>query len=97
MKHNPDKTDKGDAELLGDLHRVGYLPEVWLAPLYLRDFRQLVRFRGQEVEQRKRLKYRIRAVLRQFRVVVPERFDLATKWSKAWLRDNLSFLQPHSQ
>lgn len=32
MRHNPDKTDKSDGELIADLTRVGYLPEVWLAP-----------------------------------------------------------------
>src|SRR5690606_25974144 len=32
MKQNPDKTDYGDARMLADLERVGYLPRVWLAP-----------------------------------------------------------------
>ncbi len=32
MRANPDKTDKSDGELIADLTRVGYLPEVWLAP-----------------------------------------------------------------
>ena len=32
MKGNPDKTDYSDARLLADLERVGYLPQVWLAP-----------------------------------------------------------------
>ena len=31
MKQGPDKTDWGDARLLADLIRVGYLPKVWLA------------------------------------------------------------------
>src|SRR5882762_3984756 len=38
MKPTPDKTDWGDARLLADLIRVGYLPKVWLAP---EDVRQL--------------------------------------------------------
>lgn len=32
LKQSPDKTDYGDARLLADLTRVGYLPRVWLAP-----------------------------------------------------------------
>src|SRR5512137_1009367 len=32
MKQNPDKHDYGDARMLSDLERVGYLPKVWLAP-----------------------------------------------------------------
>ena len=31
LKKSKDKTDFGDARLLADLLRVGYLPEVWLA------------------------------------------------------------------
>src|SRR3990167_2388819 len=37
MRHNPDKSDKSDAHLIADLGRVGYLPEVWLAPDAIRD------------------------------------------------------------
>jgi transposase len=32
MKQSPDKTDYSDARMLADLVRVGYLPQVWLAP-----------------------------------------------------------------
>lgn len=32
MRQSPDKHDWGDARLLADLERVGYLPRVWLAP-----------------------------------------------------------------
>ena len=38
MKQNPDKTDFGDARLLADLLRVGYLPKVWLAPEEIRQY-----------------------------------------------------------
>jgi transposase len=30
MKNSPDKHDYGDAHILADLQRVGYLPKVWL-------------------------------------------------------------------
>ena len=45
MKQNPDKTDFTDARILADLHRVGYLPKVWLAPREIRELRRIVRFR----------------------------------------------------
>ena len=59
MKQNPDKTDFGDARLLADLLRVGYLPKVWLAPERLRRLRRLVRYRRQLVDQRRNVKLRI--------------------------------------
>lgn len=87
MRHNPDKTDKSDAYLLSDLNRVGYLPFVWLAPETLRDLRTLVRYRKQLVEQRKEVKLRIRSMLRQQRVRMPEGFKgLWTKRGIGWLK-----------
>jgi len=56
MKQNPDKTDFSDARLLADLLRVGYLPKVWLAPAELRELRRLVRYRQQQVDQRRNVK-----------------------------------------
>lgn len=37
MKRSPDKTDYGDARILADLQRVGYLPSVWLPPRKIRE------------------------------------------------------------
>ena len=81
MKGSPDKTDFGDARLLADLTRVGYLPRVWLAPPYLRELRLLVRYRQQHVNQRRSIKLRISALLREYRLKpgVPIR-----SWTKAW-------------
>lgn len=59
LKKSPDKTDFTDARLLADLERVGYLPQVWLAPKKLRDLRQLVRFRQQLVNERRNVKLRV--------------------------------------
>jgi hypothetical protein len=53
MKQNPDKTDYGDARLLADLMRVGYLATVWLAPEHIRELRKLVRYRRQMVDERR--------------------------------------------
>lgn len=80
MKQNPDKTDFTDAHLLADLERVGYLPRVWLAPQEVRELRRLVRYRQQLVDDRRDIKLRISALLRDQRV----RFDGANPWTKRW-------------
>jgi transposase len=81
MKQNPDKTDYSDARLLADLLRVGYLPKVWLAPERLRRLRRLVRYRMQLVDQRRNVKLRVRALLRENRVKAQD----YSPWTKAWL------------
>ena len=82
IKQSPDKTDFSDARLLADLERVGYLPKVWLAPQSIRELRRLVRFRQQLAEQRRRVKLRVRALLRDQRVPPPADIN---PWTKAWL------------
>jgi transposase len=79
MKQTPDKTDWGDARVLADLVRVGYLPKVWLAPEDVRQLRALVRYRQQLVDRRRAIKLRITALLRDARVEEP-----CARWSKAW-------------
>ena len=68
MKQGPDKTDYSDARLLADLVRVGYLPKVWLAPVEVREMRLLVRYRQQQVNQRREIKLRMGAILREQRI-----------------------------
>ena len=82
MKSSPDKTDYGDAHLLADLTRVGYLPRVWLAPARLRELRRLVRYRYQLVQLRRNAKLRIGALLRDHRV---GRFE-GSSWTQKWQR-----------
>ena len=82
MKQNPDKSDYGDARLLADPLRVGYLPKVWSAPERLR---RLVRYRRQLVDQRRNVKLRIRAVLRENRLKPSQPMSLWTKRWLAWL------------
>jgi transposase len=67
---------------LADLERVGYLPKVWLAPENIRELRRLVRYRGQLVQERRNVKLRIRALLRDHRVKPTED---AQPWTKAWM------------
>lgn len=80
IKQSPDKTDFADAQLLADLVRVNYLPQVWLAPRPIRELRRLVRHRGQLVKRRKDTKLRIRGLLRENRLKCPH----AAAWTKAW-------------
>ncbi len=81
MKQSPDKSDYSDARMLADLVRVGYLPKVWLAPEPIRELRQLVRYRQQLVNERRDVKLRIGALLREQRVC----FELARPWTRCWL------------
>lgn len=81
IKQSPDKTDFSDARLLADLVRVGYLPKVWLAPEYVRELRRLVRFRTQLANERRNVKLRLRALLRDHRVRPPVELNA---WTKAW-------------
>lgn len=81
LRQSPDKTDYSDARLLADLERVGYVPRVWLAPQGIRELRRLVRYRRQLVNERRNVKLRIRALLREHR-----RGCQAPRWGMAWYR-----------
>lgn len=79
LKQSPDKSDHDDAQLLADLVRVRYLPEVWLAPTETRELRRLVRYRQQLKRNRAEIKLQIRELLREERIKPP-----ANAWTKAW-------------
>jgi transposase len=81
MKGSPDKTDFSDARMLADLERVGYLPKVWLAPDEVRELRRLVRYRQILVDERRNIKLRVSALLRDQRV----RDAPARPWTLGWL------------
>ena len=83
MKLNPDKSDYGDARILADLSRAGYVPEVWLAPREIRELRTLVRRRQQCVNDRKATKLRLLALLRVRRIKAPK--EVGGTWSQRWL------------
>lgn len=80
MKTSPDKSDMSDAHLLADLTRVGYLPRVWLAPRSIREIRCVTRHRHALAGQRRGVKLRVRAVLREQRVKGP-----ASPWTGVWM------------
>jgi transposase len=79
MKQSPDKSDHSDSRLLADLERVGYLPQVWLAPEQVRELRRVVRYRQQLVGERRNIKLRVSALLREQRL-----FFSSKAWTKAW-------------
>jgi len=81
MKMSPDKSDFSDARMLADLTRVGYLPKVWLAPEVIRELRRLVRYRQQLAQERGDAKLRLRALLREHRIIEPS----GKPWTKRWL------------
>ena len=82
MKQGPDKTDFSDARVLADLERVGYVPRVWHAPEQIRELRRLVHHRFALVDQRRALKLRISAALRDQRILNAP----ALPWTKRWLQ-----------
>ena len=84
MRQNPDKHDWGDARMLADLERVGYLPRVWLAPSEIRELRRLVAYRRQTAQHRRDIKLRIGALLREERQIYRDGSAWTRKW-KAWL------------
>jgi transposase len=93
MKQTPDKSDWTDAKLLADLTRAGYIPRVWLAPKFIRNLRELVRHRHGLIEQRKQVKLRLRALLRNHRIVCP--FSPWAIKGKAWLLDETNIPSQH--
>ena len=81
VKQSHDKTDKTDGRVLADLLRVGYVPEVWLAPEPIRELRRLNGYRNNLTGQRRNVKLRIGALLRDQRVLD---CPVKTRWSKPW-------------
>lgn len=82
LKSGPNKTDEGDAWHLANLLRVGYLPEVWLADDATRQLRRLVRYRQGLADQRKDIKLRIGALLREERI---GNTSGGNPWTKPWM------------
>ncbi len=80
------KNDVRDATDLADLLRMGRLPEAWIAPRYLRQLRELVRYRAKLVALRSGLKAQVHAVLAKEGVAVAMS-DLFGKAGMELLRD----------
>ena len=90
MPPNPHRP--ASPKLLADITRVGYIPRVWLAPQYIRDLRELVRHRHGLVGQCTQVKLRLRAVLRNHRIVCP--YSPWTINGKKWLLNKENITSP---
>jgi transposase len=56
---------------------------VWLAPHEIRELRRIVRYRQELVNERRNVKLRIRALLRDERIRLPP--ECGRPWTRAWL------------
>lgn len=78
------KTDKEDSKILADLHRTNLLPQSFVPTKLQREFRQLVRFRIQLVQNQTTIKTRVRDLLCKQRLTCPYS-DMLGKKSLEWL------------
>jgi transposase len=88
------KDDQRDAADLADLLRMGRLPEAWIAPLPVRELRELTRYRAKLVGLRTSCKDQVHAVLAKLGVPVTCTGIFGTAGS-AWL-DQLRLPQPYA-
>jgi hypothetical protein len=86
--------DERDAGDLADLLRIGRLPEAWIAPLPVRELRELTRYRAKLVGLRTSCKDQVHAVLAKLGVPVTCTDIFGTAGS-AWL-DGLRLPQPYA-
>ena len=87
------KTDSTDAQLLRELLESGRLPESWIPPMAVLEWRERVRLYKSLVDQRTQWVQRIHAELFQHGVAVPEG---AIRWEKtrAWIGSDEVSLSP---
>ena len=78
------KTDRSDARLLGELLQRGELPESWVPPTVVLEWRERVRLYKSLLDQRRVWIQRIHAELFQHGVAVPQA-EIGTPATRAWL------------
>ena len=88
------KDDQRDAGDLADLLRMGRLPEAWIAPLPVRELREITRYRAKLVGLRTSCKDQVHAVLAKLGVPVTCT-DIFGAAGSAWL-DELRLPQPYA-
>ena len=88
------KDDQRDAADLADLLRMGRLPEAWIAPLPVRELRELTRYRAKLVGLRTSCKDQVHAVLAKLGIPVTCT-DIFGTAGPAWL-DGLRLPQPYA-
>lgn len=77
------KTDKIDVLALAKLLAAGWMPEVWVPPVAVRELRGLVAHRRQLVQQRTRLKNHLHSLLHRHQLTVVDGNPFADK-NRAW-------------
>lgn len=87
------KTDRSDARLLRELLQRGELPESWIPPAVVLEWRERVRLYKSLVDQRGVWIQRIHAELFQHGVAVP-RAEIGTAATRAWLASDDVALTP---
>jgi transposase len=87
------KTDRSDARLLRELLQSGDLPESWIPPTAVLEWRERVRLYKSLVDQRTMWTQRIHAELFQHGVAVPEA-AIRSASTRAWLMSNEVDLTP---
>jgi transposase len=80
------KTDRIDASVLAHLARLNFLPIAYAAPKEIRDLRQHLRYRESLIDERRRAKNRIHAVLAGYNLTSPVT-DLFGQAGREWLYD----------
>jgi len=88
------KNDEKDAADLGDLLRMGRLPEAWIAPPEIRELRELTRCRVKLVHLRTSCKDQVHAVLAKLGVPVTCT-GIFGVWGSSWLGE-LRLPQPYA-
>jgi transposase len=88
------KNDEKDAADLADLLRMGRLPEAWIAPVEIRELRELTRYRIKVVRLRTSCKDQVHAVLAKLGIEVTCS-DIFGVWGNTWL-DGLVLPQPYA-
>lgn len=78
------KTDQIDATVLANLARLNFLPIAYAAPKEIRDLRQHLRYREWLVDERRRVKNRVHAILAGYNLVSPVT-DLFGRAGREWL------------
>jgi transposase len=90
------KTDRSDARLLRELLQRGELPESWIPPAVVLEWRERVRLYKSLVDQRTVWTQRIHAELFQHGVAVPEGL-IRSAATRAWLSGDEPTLTPAAQ
>lgn len=80
------KTDKIDSETLAQLLRANLIPRAYVAPVQIREEREVLRCRASLVQLRTRVKNKIHAVIAKRGLVCPWT-DLFGKNGRRWLQD----------